>query len=35
MNMAVRREFHLAERTNLQFRAETFNIFNHPQLWAH
>jgi hypothetical protein len=30
MDLAVRREFPITERLNLQFRAETFNIFNHP-----
>jgi hypothetical protein len=24
------RQFHLTEKTNLRFRAEFFNIFNHP-----
>ena len=30
MNLAVRREFPIRERFKLQFRAETFNVFNHP-----
>jgi hypothetical protein len=30
MDLAVRRDFPLHERLRLQFRAETFNIFNHP-----
>ncbi len=30
MDFAVRREFPVHERLKLQFRAETFNIFNHP-----
>jgi hypothetical protein len=30
MDLAVRREFPIFERVNLQFRAEAFNIFNHP-----
>jgi len=30
MNFAVRREFPLTEKLHLQFRAEAFNIFNHP-----
>lgn len=30
VNFAARREFPLSERVHLQFRAEAFNIFNHP-----
>jgi len=30
MDFAVRREFPIRERFKIQFRAEAFNIFNHP-----
>jgi Carboxypeptidase regulatory-like domain len=30
MDLAVRREFPIVERLKLQFRAEAFNLFNHP-----
>jgi hypothetical protein len=30
IDFAVHREFRLAERLHLQFRAESFNILNHP-----
>jgi len=30
IDMAVRRQFNFSEKLNLQFRAEAFNIFNHP-----
>jgi hypothetical protein len=30
VNLAARREFHLFDSLSLQFRAEAFNIFNHP-----
>jgi hypothetical protein len=30
IDLAVRRQFNLTERINLQFRAEAFNVINHP-----
>jgi hypothetical protein len=29
-NFAIHRQFNLTEKLNLQFRAECFNLFNHP-----
>ena len=34
MDLAVRRDFPIHERLKLQFRAEAFNIFNHPNFGA-
>ena len=34
MDLAVRREFPIREKLKLQFRAEAFNIFNHPNFGA-
>ena len=31
LDMALRKDFHLADTLGLQFRAEAFNILNHPQ----
>jgi Carboxypeptidase regulatory-like domain/TonB dependent receptor len=30
VDLALHRQFHLSERAGLQFRAEAFNVFNHP-----
>ncbi len=30
LDLSLRRQFNLTERANLQFRAEFFNLFNHP-----
>ena len=32
VNVAVRRQIHLYDRLDLQLRAETFNLLNHPDL---
>jgi hypothetical protein len=31
VDLSLDRRFHLTERVNLQFRADAFNLFNHPQ----
>jgi hypothetical protein len=30
VDFAMKKQFNITERTNLQFRAEAFNLFNHP-----
>ncbi len=30
LDFAIRRQFHLGDRANLQFKTEFFNLFNHP-----
>jgi hypothetical protein len=32
LDLGVIRDFHFAERFRLQFRAESFNLMNHPNL---
>ena len=34
VDLALRRDFPVTERLKLQFRAEAFNVFNHPQFGA-
>jgi Carboxypeptidase regulatory-like domain/TonB dependent receptor len=34
LDLAIRKDFHLGEKVGLQFRAEAFNLFNHPQFGA-
>ncbi len=34
VDLALRRQFKLTEKLNLQFRAEAFNVFNHPNFGA-
>jgi hypothetical protein len=34
VDFALRRQFKLTEKVNLQFRAEAFNLFNHPNFGA-
>ncbi len=34
LDLAVRRDFSISEKLKLQFRAEAFNLFNHPQFAA-
>ena len=31
LDLAIIRDFHFKERFRVQFRAESFNLFNHPQ----